>query len=208
MNNINNRGFSEILRMVIIISFIAVIYMTGIYVWQYIETERKVAQVIHELNMVLQESQQKKENDIDFSHGSQGGCDNIFLYSFNKERTSSLSIDINVKELGLINEKKAIFSINENKDNIKVKLYRGDFVGFLHCTDKVPDDLLEYEEIEAQSGQVGIVLKNYNFVDQYIEDYEYSASAMLKDIVFMDNNGQEIFIGEYVFDFVDVGWTP
>lgn len=202
---INNRGFSEIIRMVIVISFISVIYMTGIYIWQQIEAEKKVSKVVEQLNDILALSQ-NREDGIEFDLNSQGGCGNIYLYSFDKERTNSLSFSVNVLEMNLLNNKKTYFDVGT--DGIELYLYRGDFLGFLHCNNKLPNDLLEYEKLSAQSGQVGIILKNYNLVDEYIEDVDYQATVFLKDVVFVDENGEEIYISKYIFDDIDVGWLP
>ncbi len=202
----DNKGFTEIIRMLVIVSFIAVIYMTGIYIWQYVETHNRVAYVVDQLNKILEESIIKRESDIDFSFGSQGGCENIYIYNFNKERTSSMAISIDSEKLDLINNRKKFFDINT--DGIDLKLYRGKFVGHLHCTDVSFDDAVDYEVLDVKSGQIGVVLENYDFVDQYIEDLDYQVKVILKDIIFIDNNGGEVYIGEHAFDSIELGWSP
>lgn len=202
----NNKGFSEILRMVIIISFISVIYMTGIYVWQYIEAQKRLSFVVGQLNKMIEENTHKRQDSINFGFNSQGGCANIYLYNFNKDRSSSMSVEIDVRELGLIGKQKKYYDVAS--DSIKIKLYQGSFLGHLHCNEELSPDLLDYEEFVAQSGQVSVVLDDYNFVDKYIEDYDYQATVALKDIIFVDNNGEEIYIGKYLFDSVEVGWLP
>lgn len=204
MNSINNKGFSEILRMVIIVSFIAAIYMTAIYIWQYIETQKRVDYVVAQLNKILEESFQKRQDSMEFGFDSQGGCSNVYVYAFDKKRTNSISADIDIKKLNLTNNQKVWFDIGTK--GIKVDFYRGDFLGYLHCNNQLAANLLEHEKIEARSGQVGIMLEDYNLVDEYLEDFNYMATVVLKDVLFVDQNNKEIYIGQYKFDDIDVGW--
>jgi len=202
----NDKGFAETIRMVIIVSFIAVVYMMGIYVWQHIETSKKVTRAVLQMSKVLAANLERKANSTDFNFNVQGGCANVYVYSFNKERTVSLVVEADIKKLNILNKKKSFYKLPA--EDIVVKLYKGDFLGHLHCNKSLTADLLEHEVLEIQSGEIGIMLYEYNLIDQYLEDIDYRANIALRDIVFFDNDGNEIFIDQYIFDDVSVGWIP
>ena len=135
------------------------------------------------------------------------GCGNIFVYKINSTDTAGISVSASKEKLNLSTTDKN-FEVGKT-DGLKVEILAGEKIRQLYCNDVSYLDQPKPKKLIGKSGQAIISISK---VDESQPEWNrnYTATVILKDIHFTEENGNDsdITIGELIFKDISVGWLP
>jgi hypothetical protein len=136
-----------------------------------------------------------------------GGCSNIFVYKTNKDNTTGISVSANKDKLKLSTAQKT-FNI-EGIDGLEVELLMGQDIKSLYCNDALDLYQPKPKKLLGKSGKVIITISDVD-ESQPVWNRNYTATVILKDVHFVEENGNnsDVIIDELIFKDVRVGWLP
>jgi len=137
------------------------------------------------------------------------GCGDVFVYKINKDDTAGISVGANKDVLNLSTTAKT-FEIEEtNISDLRIELRMGENVGFMYCNDAIDPNQPEYKTLLGKTGEVTISISDID-ESQQEGNRNYTATVILKDIHFVEKNGNnsDIIIDELIFRDIRVGWWP
>ena len=136
-----------------------------------------------------------------------GGCSNIFVYKINSDDTAGISVGATKEKLNLSTMEKT-FEIGKT-DGLNVEIRIGDKIKMLYCNDAVDPDKPEPKMLIGKSGKAIISISKID-ESQPVWNRNYTATVILKDVHFIEENGNnsDITVDELIFKDIRVGWLP
>src|SRR3989344_8752723 len=144
---------------------------------------------------IIKANQNKGLEDIsDNFQGEIGGCGEILVYRTNNNDDMAISVEAVKNKLGLTSRRKKSFSVEKTSSlaALKVSLFTGENIkenmqliicGDVEDPNKEPRILLV-----GKTGTVSIILSDVDATTPF-EARSYKATVTLKDIYFVDENG-------------------
>ena len=148
----------------------------------------------------------KSPASITFQETS-GGCQDIFVHKINLDDTAGISVFAGEEKLNLSNVEKT-FEIGKT-DGLNVEILIGDKIAQLYCNDAVYPDQPKSKKLIGTSGKATISISDID-KSQQMGNRNYTATVILKDVHFVEENGNNsnITVDELIFQDVRVGWWP
>ncbi len=136
-----------------------------------------------------------------------GGCSNIFVYKINKDDTTGISVFARQEKLNLSTTEKT-FEIGKT-DGLSVEILIGDKIKMLYCNDVVDPNQPKSKKLIGKTGKAIVSISKVD-ESQPVWNRNYTATVILKDVRFVEENGNDsdIIIDELIFKDVRVGWLP
>jgi len=136
-----------------------------------------------------------------------GGCGNIFVYKINKEDTAGISVSARKEKLNFSSAEKT-FEIGRT-DGLNVEILVGDKIARLYCNDVLDPDQPKSKKLVGKTGKAIISISK---IDESQPEWNrnYTATVILKDVHFVEENGNnsDITVEELIFKDIRVGWLP
>ena len=147
------------------------------------------------------------QNISNIFQSESGGCSNIFVYKTNKDNTTGISVSANKDKLKLSTAQKTFNT--EGIDGLEVKLLMGQNIKSLYCNDVVDPNQPKFKKLIGKSGKATISISDVD-ESQPVWNRNYTATVILKDVHFVEENGNnsDVIIDELIFRDVRVGWLP
>lgn len=152
---------------------------------------------------------QNNVSKLDISNSFQvtGGCSNIFVYKKNETDDVAISVSLYKDALNISNTVKTFNIKRVDPDNLNIELEVGDNAGTSYCNDVIYHGTSDsVKSFTANAGEVVVFISNSqkpNFMRG-----GYTVTVILRDIYFVDENGNDIdmYIEELIFSRVNVGF--
>ncbi len=193
---------NQIRKIIIIIAVVVLVTALGYIGYMNITTELNIVSLFLKFpkNITIQETNTSK------------GCGDIFVYKVNDDDTVGISVSARSNILNLTTIKKS-FEIGKT-DGLNVELQiRGRKVARTYCTDVGYSNQKKSSRLTGKYGTAIISISNYAELPPGSKKRNpngYKTTVILKDVSFIDENGNDvdITIGEQIFKDVQVGWYP
>ena len=204
--NMNQKGFANIALVIVIVILVGVVEY-----FAFVKKSEPVAQQALTPNPTpTSQTPTPKiatQNISNIFQNESGGCSNIFVYKTNKDNTTGISVSANKDKLKLSTTQKTFNT--EGIDGLEVKLLMGQNIKSLYCNDAVDPNQPKSKKLIGKSGKATISISNVD-ESQPVWNRNYTATVILKDVHFVEENGNnsDVIIDELIFKDVRVGWLP
>lgn len=139
--------------------------------------------------------------------GRTGGCGSFFVYRFNTEFTEAVVVSVDRSQLPVVDSTEMTLELTLPAEHVEVRIDRFDKrAENYYCNDVRTDGDPEVEERwNALSGSIRIVIGNgdANAVDEF-----YQVIVRLENVVFENENGEQVTVDAVDIDTTNVGWFP
>jgi len=202
----NQKGFANIVLVIIIVILVGAV---GYFAFVKKSKSEPVARQALTPTSTSQTPTPKiaTQNISNIFQSESGGCSNIFVYKTNKDNTIGISVSANKDKLKLSTTQKTFNT--EGIDGLEVKLLMGQNIKSLYCNDAVDPNQPKSKKLIGKSGKATISISDVG-ESQPVWDRNYTATVILKDVHFVEENGNnsDVIIDEIIFRNVRVGWLP